>query len=148
MSDDRKPASSDTYQEGTAPVQAFTSPVIQPAVGAGLVSRLGRPPRITPPKVGELKESIDPISTGTARFEPLEPVNLVGASIGTASSPASVGSETDVFATGSVHAVAGVTAGAAVGAAIAGALGAVIGAQVAAAMTSQSVEAKKTSLDE
>ena len=43
------------FQEGTAPVQAFTSPVVRPTVGADLAPRLGRPPRVAPAEPQESK---------------------------------------------------------------------------------------------
>lgn len=75
MGENSKPASSETFQEGTAPVQAFTSPVVRPAVGADLAPRLGRPPKVTQPRSCESKITAGLASTGVTITESSESAN-------------------------------------------------------------------------
>ncbi|HBI43996.1 MAG TPA: hypothetical protein DDY78_14270 [Planctomycetales bacterium] len=50
MSKNKPDASEQTFQEGTTPVQAFSTPVIPADPENGLRLRQGRPPRAVPAK--------------------------------------------------------------------------------------------------
>lgn len=55
MNDNIPDPSAETYQEGTSPVQVFSSPVVPGAETANRL-RLGRPLRIAPAKPPESQE--------------------------------------------------------------------------------------------
>lgn len=76
----RTNTSDETFQDGTAPVQAFTSPAVRPTSGAELTPRLGRPPRVASVRPRDSKNSAVPLPTEAAMDEPVESLNQAGAS--------------------------------------------------------------------
>jgi hypothetical protein len=134
-------------QEGMMPVQAFTSPAVAPDSTEPRL-RLGRPPRVP---LADLHKSAGGVGTALDRTqltaESTDSAIQIAAAIGSALTPAWLGTRYPTLAIGSVPEVANFAAGAATGAAIGallgGAAGAAIGAQVGAAMAAQNEATKK-----
>jgi hypothetical protein len=135
MSETNREVSGDTYQESTAPVQAFTSPAIPMAAGIPLEARRGRPPRISAEQRADMNRmeasasQIDAVVEGSVGS--VRPITNSGVS------PTELGS-----------AYCGLARGAALGAAIGSLIGgpaAALGAQIGAVIGGQTEEAKKPS---
>jgi hypothetical protein len=73
MNEKKTDTSAETFQEGTAPVQAFTSGVVAVTPDKAALTRRGRPPRILREEKVDSKKGTKPTAAGaSAKAQPLD----------------------------------------------------------------------------